>query len=166
MNRLFLALKAQLYDYDKIKSEFSQVIEGRWMKSENLHVTVAYFANKYSADELMQTLPYCLESIDEVMLDSVEYFNKNRILYAGFKSPELEVISSSIRQKYSLEESKKFVGHVTLMRVKKIKDEHGFRDLLNTYKNKNIGIVENRFELINSHIKHPGGAQYEILKRF
>ena len=166
INRLFLALKAQLYDYDKIKSDFSEVIEGRWIGRDNLHMTVAYFGDRYSVEELLEKLPFLIEPIEELKLDSIGYFKRNKILYAGAESLNLNRISSKIEDELFLNQSKPFVAHTTVMRVKNIKDENGFRNLLSSYRTIELGIVEPVFELINSQIEHPGGARYEILKRF
>ncbi len=43
MNPMFLALRAELNDYDKLKSDFKNIIEGRWTSGDNLHATICYF---------------------------------------------------------------------------------------------------------------------------
>ena len=39
-NRLFLALPAILDDYEAIQSDFAEVLKGRWVPPENLHLTL------------------------------------------------------------------------------------------------------------------------------
>ncbi|MCK4974998.1 MAG: hypothetical protein KAR81_07075, partial [Sulfurimonas sp.] len=59
-----------------------------------------------------------------------------------------------------------FIPHVTLMRIKNIIDKKAFKQMLNNYESKSIGVVESRFELMQSHIVHPGGARYESIRKY
>jgi len=38
MKRLFLSLRAELSGYSKLQPDFSGLLKGRWVKSENLHI--------------------------------------------------------------------------------------------------------------------------------
>jgi 2'-5' RNA ligase len=166
MKRIFLALKAQIDDYDKLQSDFEGLIKGRWVPDENLHITVCYFGDAYSVDELLQKMPPLSGKIETLELNSLGYFEHNSILYAKIKSQKLDMIQSSISTIFSLANSKPFIGHVTLMRIKKIEDKEAFKQTLNSYENKIIGRVESRFELMQSHIEHPGGARYESIRKY
>ena len=166
MNRIFLALKAKLHDYDKLQSDFSEVIDGRWIPSENIHITISYFGDGYNVDELIEKLPILIEPIESLTLDSLGYFKQNKILYAAAKSIKLEKLNTSINNFFSLEQTKSFIPHATLMRVKSIKNDRLFREILSSYENRNLGILDTKFELMSSHIQHPGGAKYECIKRF
>jgi len=96
MNRLFLALKAQLHDYNAIQSDFLGSIKGRWVTNENLHMTICYFGDTYSVDELLEKLPRLVEEIEPLSLKSLGYFEHNNILYAKVKSRNLERLQESI----------------------------------------------------------------------
>jgi len=52
------------------------------------------------------------------------------------------------------------------MRIKKIEDIEAFKKMLKNYKGKSIGKLESRFELMQSHIIHPGGAKYESIRKY
>jgi len=166
MKRLFLALRAQLNDYDKLQSDFLGLIKGRWVTDENLHITVCYFGDAYSVEELLEKLPPLLKQIEPLELISLGYFEHNNILYAKAKSKKLEMLQSSISSSFSLPNTKHFIPHVTLMRIKEIHNMKVFKHLLSNYKNNAIGKVDTTFELMQSNIQHPGGAKYEYIKRF
>ena len=165
MNRLFLALKAQLHDYNAFQSDFTGAIKGRWVASENLHLTMCYFGDTYGIDELLKRLPAVVEEIEPLTLTSLGYFEHNNILYAKVKSKKLEELQSSINSSFSLPNAKLFIPHVTLMRVKDIHNKKAFKYILGSYKDKTIGTLDTTLELINSHLS-PEGVRYESVKRF
>jgi RNA 2',3'-cyclic 3'-phosphodiesterase len=165
MNRLFLALKAQLYDYKSLQSDFKGSIKGRWVADENLHLTLCYFGEAYSIDELLDKLPALVREIEPLSVSSLGYFEYNNILYAKVKGKALETLQSSICSSFSLSDTKIFIPHVTLIRVKDIQNKTAFKDKLKHYKNRRVGILDTRVELINSHLG-PKGARYETIKKF
>lgn len=165
MNRLFLALKAQLYDYDKVQSDFLGSIKGRWVADVNLHLTICYFGDSYSKDELLKSLPSLIEKIEPLPIISLGYFEQKSILYAKVKSKALEVFQSSINSSFPLLDAKLFIPHVTLVRIKDIKKTYVFKQMLKNYKSRKLGILDTNIELINSHLG-TDGARYETLKSF
>ena len=165
MNRLFLALKAKLNDYNSLQSDFRGAIKGRWIADENLHMTICYFGDTYSVDELLNKLSALVEEIEPLALESLGYFEHNNILYAKVRSKKLEILQASINNSLSLPNSKLFIPHVTLIRIKEINNKKAFKQMLKNYKNKTIGNLNTTLELINSHL-YSDGAKYELLKRF
>lgn len=165
MNPMFLALRAELNDYDKLKSDFKNIIEGRWTSGDNLHATICYFGNTYTVEELLEKLPSAFEKLEPLTLDSLEYFSHNNILYAKPRGYTLDALHSSICDLFSLEQTKAFTPHVTLMRMKKINDKRAFAELLKSYKNREIGTTGITVELMQSNF-YPSGVKYETIKKF
>ena len=165
MKRLFLALRAELNDYDNILLDFSNLLEGRWAVEKNLHATVCFFGDAYSIEELLYRLPPLIEEIEPFELISLGYFERNDILYAKMQSTKLEILQASICSSFSLLNHQPFTTHVTLARVKDIYDKKVFKDMLNSYENKTLGKLNARFELMHSHLE-PQGAKYKSIKRF
>lgn len=165
MNRLFLALKAQLNDYNSLQSDFRGVIKGRWVPDENLHMTICYFGDTFGADELLERLPALVKKIEPLTIDSLGYFEHNNILYAKVKSKELEILQASISSSLSLKNTNIFIPHVTLIRIKEISNKKAFKQMLKNYKDQTIGSIDTTLELISSHL-YSDGAKYELLKRF
>ena len=165
MNRLFLAFKAQLYEYDGLQSDFQGSIKGRWIADENLHLTVCYFGDRYSIDELLEKLSSHVEEIEALSISSLGYFKDKSILYAKVNNKALEALQSSICNSFSLPAAKLFIPHITLIRVKEIQNKKAFKEKIKDYKNRRVGILDTRLELINSHLGQ-NGARYETIKRF
>ena len=165
MNRLFLALKAQLNDYNELQSDFRGALNGRWVADENLHMTICYFGDTYSIDELLEKLPALIEEIEPLTINSLGYFEHNNILYARVKSKKLEMLQESISSSLLLQNTKLFIPHINLIRIKDIHNKKAFKHMLKNYKNKPIGSVNTTLELINSHL-YSDGAKYECIKRF
>ncbi|WP_373071249.1 2'-5' RNA ligase family protein [Sulfurimonas sp.] len=166
MKPLFLALRAKLNNYDKIQSDFSTLIQGKWVADENLHITINYFGDKYSKDELLQKLPPLIIPIQPLNLYGLGYFEKNNILYSKSEIGGLDNLSNLINKEFSLKQAKEFIPHVTLMRIKNITDRNGFQKMIDSYKNEELGSVETNLELMESEIRHPGGAVYSSIKKF
>jgi 2'-5' RNA ligase len=165
MNPMFLALRAHLYDYDVLKSDFKEIIEGRWTSEDNLHATICYFGNIFSTEELLEKLPPTFEKIEPLSLSSLEFFSHNNILYAKPEGYKLDMLHSSVCALFSLEDSKAFVPHVTLMRMKKVNDKQALKEVLKRYKNKKIGVTQTSVELMQSHFC-PDGVKYITIKKF
>ncbi|WP_304545772.1 2'-5' RNA ligase family protein [Sulfurimonas microaerophilic] len=166
MKPLFLALKAKLYDYDKIQSDFSGLLKGRWVAEENLHITLNYFGNKFTIEELLEKLPPLITPVPELHLSGLGYFEKNKILYIKSEVMGLASLSEAIAKEFSLPQTKEFIPHVTLMRVKSITDIEGFKQMVASYKDEELGSISTTPELMQSEIRHPGGAVYTSLQSF
>lgn len=162
---MFLALRASLGNYDKLKSDLEGIVEGRWSKEENLHATICYFGNVYTIEELLEKLPRAFEKVGPLGLTSLNYFPHNNILYAKPEGYELDALHSSVCDLFSLEQTKAFTPHVTLMRMKKINDRQAFLELLKRYKNIDLGTTATTVELMQSHFL-PDGVKYVTIKRF
>lgn len=165
MNPMFLAIRAHLNNYEKLKSDFKGTIEGRWTVKENLHATICYFGNLYTAEELLEKLPSDFKKLEALSLTSLDYFSHNNILYAKPKGYELDALHTSICDLFSLEQTKSFIPHVTLMRMKKINDKQAFNEVLKSYANIEIGTTETTIELMQSHFS-PDGVKYLTIKQF
>lgn len=165
MKRLFLALRAKIYDYEKLKEDFSKIVKGRWVEDENLHLTFCYFGDAFSIDELLTSLPPVIEKTEPLILTSLDYFKHNNILYAKTQSKSLETLQSSICDMFALKDAKTFIPHVTLMRIKKVYDKESFKEKILHYKDKKIGILDTTLQLMQSY-PHKDGVKYESIKQF
>lgn len=162
---LFLALRAHINDYSSLKSDFQELIKGRWTSEDNLHATICYFGNAFSVKELIEKLPPVFDKLEPLSLTSLEYFSHNNILYAKPKGYELDALHSSICNLFSLEQTKSFTPHVTLVRMKKVNDKEAFKEMLKSYEKIELGTTSTTVELMQSHF-HPEGVKYETVKKF
>ena len=165
MKRLFLALRVRLYDYDSLKFDFSNIIEGKWTRDENLHVTICYFGDLYTKEEILDKMPLHVREIEPLSLSSIGFFSHNNILYAKPQGYSTDILHSSVCSLFVTKEKKAFIPHATLMRIKKINDTKTFKDKMDKYENKEIGIIEPTLRLMQSR-PQSGGVKYVCLKEF
>lgn len=164
-DRLFLAVPAILFDYAKLQSDFSGLVEGRWTVVDNLHLTLCFFGDRFGRRELLNRLEPLIQSIDPVEIRGVGFFKHNRILHAKAESSSLEKMHFRIAREFGLPVKRGFAGHITLMRVKKIHDMEMFRQEIHNYNSRVVGRLDPWLELMQSRL-YSDGARYELVKRF
>lgn len=164
MNRLFLAVPVRLNDFEKIRHDFSPLLEGRWRDEEHLHVTVAFLGERFNADELIEKLSPFQFTFAVSELTRFEYFANSRVFVATTHNPALQHLYEQLETLLGLEHIV-LHPHVTLMRVKNIVDPSAFFNRLEGLSEKAIGILEPKIALYQSRL-YPTGARYEILKEW
>lgn len=165
MNRLFLALPAMLDDYDALQKDFSGVISGRWIPSDNLHMTLSFFGKRFEKEILIESLEDFKIEIKPSEIRGLGYFKKSRILYATVENPDLEAVYRSVNMFFDMPVKENFLPHVTLMRIKKVVDAKVFYHQLHAYREHYLGSLGSKAELMQSEL-HPDGARYALIKRF
>jgi len=164
MNRLFLAVPVRLYDYVKIRSDFSPLLEGRWRDEEHLHVTIAFLGERFNADELIEKLSHFQFTFTVSELTRFDYFANSRVFVATTHNPALQHLYNQLVPLLGLEPIV-LHPHVTLIRVKNIVEPSAFFSRLEKSPAKAMGILEPKIALYQSHL-YPTGSQYEILKEW
>lgn len=165
MSRLFLAVPARVTDFKALQKDFSDTIEGKWTKPENLHATLYFFGKMYEPDELVEKLSSIPMQIEPSSLIGAELFSHNRILSATSVNPSLDALYETLTKTLELPTKRAFVPHITLMRIKKILDYQALHRCIDTYRDQVIGTLSGPVELMQSHT-YPEGAEYELIKRF
>ncbi len=159
--RLFIASSANIEDYSAIRSDFSEVLDGKWVEEENLHLTWSFLGEQKSAEpwrERLKPIPSMSESTE---LRSLGFFgHPPRILYARCESEGLtQKVTEFEKQGFSM---KRFQPHVTLCRIKRIEDWKGFKELVKKYRGKNIGEVLPGITLYESKLTKSGPIYTKI----
>lgn len=90
---------------------------------------------------------------------------RNGILYAQVDGEGIQQLHTQITALLELEVQRRFLAHVTLMRVKKISDETSFREKVRRCQHRLLGEVNGVMELWQSRLD-PEGAHYTTLKSF
>ena len=129
-NRLFLALPAILDDYDAIQNDFAEALEGRWVPPENLHLTLSFFGSVDDPEALAEKLSSLNMQLPPSVIGGAGCFVRKKILFATVENPSLEVLYEEVNTFFELPVRRPFVGHVTLMRFKRIVDEATDTDLV------------------------------------
>lgn len=165
MDRLFLAVPALLFDYEKIKRDFSDLLSGRWTPCDNLHVTLYHFGDRFESTALVDKLIPLVSQIEASDIIGLEYFARSNILYAKSANASLETLYTRITEEFGLSAKSAFIPHVTLMRIKKIESRELFEQKLRVYNKHVIGSLAPEVQLMQSHL-YSDGARYELIKRF
>ena len=164
-NRLFLALPAILDDYEAIQSDFAEVLKGRWVPPENLHLTLSFFGSVDDPEALAEKLSLLKMQLTPSIIGGMGCFVRKKILFATVENPSLEVLYEEVNTFFELPVRRPFVGHVTLIRFKKIVDEAKFNDTLERYHDHPIGSLGAHPLLMQSTLL-PDGAKYSEIRRF
>jgi len=120
--RLFIATPINFPLYSLIKSAFSKYIEGKWVEGWNLHLTHKFIGEdnpeKY---KINLTIPN-----EEIKIKRLNTFG-SKILY--LEAEVSDRVNKEINKKFNLINDKPFKPHITLCRIKKIKDKKFFEEL-------------------------------------
>ena len=128
--RLFIATPITLPIYGAIKQDLGKFIEGKWVEGWNLHLTHKFIGEdepeKYKAIKL--EVPS-----SKLKVNGIEMFG-NKILY--LKAKVDDSINQQINEKFNLKNDKPFVPHITLCRIKELKN--GYQQALKKWKDINF----------------------------
>ncbi|GAB6074796.1 RNA 2',3'-cyclic phosphodiesterase [Nautilia lithotrophica] len=125
--RLFIATPVQFPIYGAIKNSLSKYVEGKWVEGWNLHLT-----HKFIGDDEPEKYKTKLKVKNEMLkVKGIGTFG-NKIIY--LKVDVSDDINRQINEKFGLKNDKPFKPHITLCRIKNIKDEK-FWDELKKYEN-------------------------------
>jgi len=129
--RLFIATPVNFPLYQAIKNDFKDIIDGKWVEGWNLHLTHKFIGEdepeKYK-DELK------IEN-GEWRVNGIGMFG-DKVLY--LKVDGNDFINRQINEKFNLKNDKPFVPHITLCRIKSIKDKEKLKEKLSKWQNVNF----------------------------
>jgi 2'-5' RNA ligase len=153
--RLFIATPVNLPVYGAIKNDLSKYVEGKWVEGWNLHLT-----HKFIGEDEPEKYKVKLNIKNEKLkVKGIGTFG-GRILY--LKADAGDDINRQINKKFNLKNDKPFMPHITLCRIKEIKDKK-FWDELKKWENVSF---ENPFEvyLYKSTLTNKGPVYEKIYK--
>ena len=165
MNRIFLSLPAILFDYQGIQDDFEGIMKGRWIPSQNLHLTLSFFGDRFEKEFLIDTLSSLKLTTQPIELKGMGLFKHNKVLYAKIQAPALQDLHMQVNKTLDISDTQKFVPHVSLMRIKEITDQNLLRTKIQAYDAKAIGELKPTIQLLQSHLA-PEGAKYSLLHTF
>ncbi len=129
--RLFIATPVTLPIYGAIKQDLSKYIKGKWVEGWNLHLTHK-FIGEDEPDRYKNKLK--IEN-GKLKINGIGMFG-NKVLY--LKADIDDSINKQINEKFNLKNDKPFVPHITLCRIKELKD--GYKDALKKWENINFEV--------------------------
>ena len=153
--RLFIATPVTLPIYGAIKNDLSKYIDGKWVEGWNLHLTHKFIGE--DEPEKYEVLKLEVPS-SKLKVNGIGMFG-NKILY--LKADIDDSINKQINEKFNLKNDKPFVPHITLCRIKDLKE--GYKDALKKWENINFE-VPNEVYLYKSTLTKKGPIYEKIYK--
>jgi 2'-5' RNA ligase len=148
----------------------ANLIEGNFVKGEQLHITLKFLGEVQEKD--IEKVILVLEEISKttkkfrVELKGLGHFNE-RILWVGGESKELTNLANGVDESMSklgfVKEIRPFAIHLTLCRIKNLKNSKRFAEFIAKYKDKSFGkFVVNEMKLMKSTLSEEGPIYEEI----
>jgi len=129
--RLFIATPINFPFYQAIKNDFKDIIEGKWVEGWNLHLT-----HKFIGEDEPEKYKNKLKIENgKWKINGIGMFG-DKILYLKVDGDDL--INSEINKNFNLKNDKPFIPHITLCRIKSIKDEKKLKEKLTKWQNLNF----------------------------
>ncbi len=153
--RLFLAVKAKLYDYEKLKKDYKPFFKGKWVEEENLHATLYFFGERDDEKEIIEKIKTINFPKKRIFLKGEGSFgHPPKIL---FVKPQKDIYLKSHLQLEELfgKTGKKFILHVTLLRIKEV-IKNGYGKKMEDLKKSKVGYLTKDIILFKSTLTQNG----------
>ncbi|GAB6045820.1 RNA 2',3'-cyclic phosphodiesterase [Caminibacter profundus] len=127
--RLFIATPVTFPIYERVKRDLSRFIDGKWVEGWNLHLTHKFIGedepDKYKIKLKIEN--------GKLKINGIGMFG-DKILY--LKADIDDSINRQINEKFGFKNEKPFIPHITLCRIKKLKN--GYKEALKKWENINF----------------------------
>ncbi len=162
--RAFIASPAFIDDYDNLKKSFSDIVQGKWVEEQMLHLTWVFLGNLHSIDSIEDKMDRMDNLLSTSKLVSLSVFGKPpRVLYATVPRNGNIENQARIFDKSGFDMSR-FKPHVTLCRIKNINGDDKFKSTLDKFRYELSGKISTEIILYESKLT-PSGPIYSELKR-
>jgi len=156
--RRFIASPIILNDYASIKEDFKDIIEGKWVEEENLHLTWVFLGDVREEKPIINKLQKISPMESEVGIEEMGYFGRPpRVLFA--KTEEKLLYNKAREFKEAGFDLYRFKPHITLCRIKTIHDYKAYKEKLKAYREKTLGLILPEINLYESTLTSKG-AEY------
>ena len=172
--RLFIAIdlpdevKAHLAAIQAIPEYIARI---SWVKQDNIHITLKFFGEVKDDARILQALESVTAKPFTATLSQIGVFpseNYVRVIWAGLQdeTPVFELhklIDIALSRQFPME--KQFLGHITIGRVKFVKQKEEFKKMLHERKVESLSFPVNSFKMMKSTLT-PEGPLYEVVREF
>ena len=156
--RLFIASPIILDDYASIKEDFKDIIEGKWVEEENLHLTWIFLGDVKDEKTIIDKLKAISPLESKVSIKELGYFGRPpRVFFA--KAEKKDLYDKAREFKNAGFDLYRFKPHITLCRIKAIHDYKAYKEKLKTYREKALGLILPEISLYESTLTEKG-AEY------
>lgn len=174
--RCFIALDFE----DEILKETARIQEvlgswkfiGKMTELENLHLTLKFLGEieEEKLEEVRKSLREIKEKSFEGKLDHAGFFSvlgNPKIIWIKLNGKGIFDLQKKIDEVLSInfKKEERFMGHLTIARVKYVSDKSGFRKYVENIGVKEVPFKINSFKLMKSELK-PLGPVYSVIEEF
>jgi len=160
--RLFIASPVILDDYESIKKDFEDIVEGKWVEEENLHLTWVFLGDVEDPKPVLKKLEEVTPLKSEADVAELGYFGRPpRVFFAKAESKMLYDKAKEFKEAGF--ELYRFKPHITLCRIKKIHDYRAYKEVLKSYREKHLGIILPQIDLYKSVLKETRAVHTKLM---
>jgi 2'-5' RNA ligase len=159
--RLFIASPVVLDDYSSIQEDFKDIIEGKWVEEDNLHLTWVFLGDVKALDPVIDTLKGISALEYQTDIKELGYFGR-----PPTKSKEKALYDKAREFRDAGFNLYRFKPHITLCRIKTIHDYKAYKEKLKTYRERTLGMILPEINLYESTLTSKGAAytcKYKIV---
>lgn len=162
--RLFIASPIMLDNYASIQEDFKDIIEGKWVKEKDLHLTWVFLGDVKEERPVIDKLKEITPLKCQIGIEALGYFGRPpKVFFAKSEEKDLYVKAREFRNAgFDLY---RFKPHITLCRIKAIHDYKAFKEKCKAYREKTLGMILPKIGLYESTLHATGAAytcRYEI----
>ncbi|GAX88362.1 2'-5' RNA ligase [Lebetimonas natsushimae] len=154
--RLFIATPVNLPVYQAIKNDFKDIIDGKWVEGWNLHLTHKFIGEdnpeKYKTKLKIDNGKWKIKGMGLL---------NGKILY--LKTDMDDRVNKEINEKFNLTDNKPFLPHITLCRIKNIKNQDKLNEKIKKWQNIDF-VVPLEVYLYKSTLTKKGPVYEKIYK--
>ena len=85
-----------LFDYKYLQDGFENIIQGRWVPEQNLHLTLQFFADRYEKDFLIELISALDLQPKTSELKGLSLLTRSNILYAQTQNDTSSILHAHI----------------------------------------------------------------------
>jgi 2'-5' RNA ligase len=155
-------------DIVKIQNSLPE-FEGKKTETENLHLTLKFLGE--IEEDLLEKVKERLKKIKfagfETEVNEIGFFSPKFIKIIWLRLSNCEELQSEIdlALKDLFKQEERFMGHLTIARIKNIKNKKEFLEKLSKIKVKKESFVVDNFFLMKSELKEKGPV-YNVIEEF
>ncbi len=173
--RLFIGIpidKSMINNYDEVMGALVKIDGIRPVQPNKMHITLKFIGDYPDEEvpELAESLAAVKFSRFTLILQGIGAFPNAecaRVVWIGCESAELAALAKKIiAATQGIGDEREFSGHLTIGRIKTIKDKSQIIALLSRYGARQFGEVNvGSFELVKSTLTNDG-AMYDSVRKF
>lgn len=178
MSRIFIGISITQEIKDEVRSiqsklRQSELFTGSFIRPDNLHLTLKFLGDLNEDDILKIQENLSKIVFHSIRLESTElsFFGHEfiKVIWLGFNSntEKLETLKQQIDESVEWLDKKdktNFLSHLTIARVKSVKDKEKLEQLISEIKIKKLELNIDHFSLISSQLTQNGPVYTELAR--